>query len=426
MEYPIPKTSADAFLSYQNKSPQNAGVIFDRFAPNWGSDAKIKEKGLEDVRVASEKADKLLLEAWNRRWENLVTAANAQFFEMQTDWRLIAGLGRKGSLEVGFTFHRYGFPYLPGSSIKGLTRARGLLEIASELGKENLEQLRTKVAQDEHKPPEKIGLLNALDMAISREDEKIFKDELASCQASPKVLEMAKAFRSLFGTTESAGEVVFFDAIPSPKSLPKLELDIMNPHYPDYYKDGSHEYPTNWQSPIPVKFLTVASGTIFRFAIGWRRSPQDNTANSEFHQPTWSWFKGTKENEQVAQTQARLQMLARQWLEGGLRDLGAGGKTNAGYGFFVEPGSPVFPPENSQATSQSALPTGYERGTVKDFGLGDNRSFGFIVRSNGAEIFVHKKELAAGLSNLSPGQKVIFKVGTGPKGPAAQDVRLEE
>jgi CspA family cold shock protein len=170
----------------------------------------------------------------------------------------------------------------------------------------------------------------------------------------------------------------------------------------------------------------VASGAVFRFAIGWRCSPQDHVANSELHQPAWSWFKGTQENGQATQTQARLQILARKWLEGGLRDLGAGGKNNAGYGFFVEPGGPVFAPANSQATSQSALPTGYERGTVKDFGLGGNRSFGFIVRSNGAEIFVHKNELAAGLSNLCPGQKVIFKVGTGSKGPAAQDVRLEE
>ena len=42
---------------------------------------------------------------------------------LKTEWRCIAGLGRKGPLEVGFTFNRYGFPILPGSSLKGIARA---------------------------------------------------------------------------------------------------------------------------------------------------------------------------------------------------------------------------------------------------------------------------------------------------------------
>ena len=49
----------------------------------------------------------------------------------------------------------------------------------------------------------------------------------------------------------------------------------MNPHYPKYYLAGGREYPTNWQSPIPIYFLTVASDAIFRFAIGWRGSWED-------------------------------------------------------------------------------------------------------------------------------------------------------
>ncbi|MBK9095192.1 MAG: hypothetical protein IPM84_21030 [Anaerolineae bacterium] len=52
---------------------------------------------------------------------------------LRTDWRLVTGLGRKGPLEVGFTFHRYGFPILPGSSLKGLARAWGLLRVAEAL-----------------------------------------------------------------------------------------------------------------------------------------------------------------------------------------------------------------------------------------------------------------------------------------------------
>lgn len=424
MDYPIPKSSADAFIAHQKISPQNAGLIFERFAPNWESDAKIKGEGLKAALSASTKADKNLLSAWNTRWEQVVIAAKAHSFEMQTDWRLIAGLGRKGSLEVGFTFHRYGFPFLPGSSIKGLARARGLLEIATQLGEQVLKKLHGKILLTDSKT----GLLGALDIVLSREEEKDFETDMKDCGAENNTIEMAKAFRYIFGTTRYAGRVVFFDGIPSSRELPTLEIDIMNPHYPDYYKEGSVEYPTNWQSPIPIYFLTIAPGVKFRFAIGWRKSSEDKKPNSELNQPAWGWFKAQQNNEQSTQEQhTRLQKLARQWLRNGLLELGAGGKTNAGYGFFVEPGAQISTlPQPSETTSSLALPPGYEHGTVKDFGQGPNQSFGEIIRSNGAEIFVHKNFFSVGLKTLKPGQKVIFKVGKGPKGAQAQDVQLDE
>jgi CRISPR-associated protein Cmr6 len=421
MDYPIPKSSADAFITHQQISPQNAGLIFERFAPNWEGYPQIKGDGLKAALSASTRADKNLLSAWNTRWEKIVTAARAHSFELQTDWRLIAGLGRKGSLEVGFTFHRYGFPFLPGSSIKGLARARGLLEIAAKLGEQALKKLHEKIL---HTDP-KIGLLGALDVALSHEEEKDFETDMIDCGAEVNSIEMAKAFRAIFGTTESAGRVVFFDAIPSSSELPTLEMDIMNPHYPDYYKEGSKEYPTDWQSPIPVYFLTVATGVKFRFAIGWRKSSEDTSPNSELKKTVWNWFKEPQSNEQSAQEHTRLQKLARQWLQGGLLELGAGGKTNAGYGFFINPGAKNSELKPNAQTSRS-LPPGYERGIVKDFELGDNKSYGHIYKSNRAELFVHKNSLSAGINTLKPGQKVIFKIGKGPKGPQAQDVQLDE
>ncbi len=120
-------------------------------------------------------------------------------------------------------------------------------------------------------------------------------------------------FLNIFGRAPQKGEeesiaqsghAVFFDAIP--RQVPKLELDIMNPHYPKYYQGG--EWPTDWQSPVPVYFLTVASGTEFRFAVGWRGLLDDGTR--------------------------RLRDLAKKWLIGGLTELGAGAKTSAGYGYF--------------------------------------------------------------------------------------------
>lgn len=336
---PIPHTSQDVFweiwthdkekrsFSYKGKQSQNAGLIFERFVPDTKDDSKLKADGLQAVLKAFDSADKDLLKEWNRRWEQTVRAAEAESFPMQTDWRLIAGLGKKGSLEVGFTFHRYGFPYLPGSSLKGLARAYGLLEIAVALESEIK-------AKDEKDP------LSKLDKTLSYEETKKFEEGIQSYSRNSGIHEMATGFRQIFGTTETAGKAIFFDAIPSARFPPHLELDIMNPHYPDYYKEmGTKEpkvYPTNWQSPIPVQFLTVASGAVFRFAIGWRSSPEDGKDHSEKKQQpyTWSWFKGEQIDQKAKDVSPRLIKLARYWLQGGLLELGAGGKTSAGYGYF--------------------------------------------------------------------------------------------
>lgn len=354
MEYPIPTKSTEAFewlIDDKKKTEEqkkrklfrNPGLIFDRFSPGISKgDDNTKHEALVVVRDSAALTEKELLNAWNTRWEKLVHTVEAKPFTLKTDWRLIAGLGKKGSLEVGFTFHRYGFPYLPGSSLKGLARAYGLLEIASLLGKEKLEALRKRVAERTHKKLDEIGLLSALDSTLSIEDEdkKLFSAEFDACKPTADMLEMANAFRQIFGTTETAGKAIFFDAIPSAKFPPRIELEIMNPHYPDYYREmGSKNptvYPTNWQSPNPVQFLTVAPNSVFFFAIGWRDSPEDGKDHSEKKQQphTWSWFKGEQIDQKANEASPRLIKLARRWLQGGLLELGAGGKTSAGYGYF--------------------------------------------------------------------------------------------
>lgn len=74
------------------------------------------------------------------------------------------------------------------------------------------------------------------------------------------------------------------------------------------------------------------------------------------------------------------------------------------------------------------IPEGYLLGKVKDFGLGPNKSFGYILYwdekdGNDKEIFVHKSRLGKGLSTLIKGQNVIFREGHGMKGRQAIDVQ---
>ena len=101
------------------------------------------------------------------------------------------------------------------------------------------------------------------------------------------------------------GKVFFMDGLPT--QFPKLELDIMNVHYGKYYqkeKDskGNHIPPADYLDPVPVTFLAVAAGEKFFFTV-------------------YSRDKNLAEK-------------AKTWLIGGITDLGAGSKTNVGYGYF--------------------------------------------------------------------------------------------
>lgn len=62
-----------------------------------------------------------------------------------------------------------------------------------------------------------------------------------------------------------------------------------------------------------------------------------------------------------------------------------------------------------------------EQGTVKWFN--DQKGYGFIEQDNGDDIFVHYSAIiGSGFKSLSEGDRVVFEVGNGQKGPAAQNV----
>ena len=192
------------------------------------------------------------LNALQKRYEAMLKWYEQRGFavkriQAQPVWRFVVGLGAVHVLETGITLHRiFGLPIIPGSALKGVARAYAQLV--------------------EGKP----------------EDD-------------PELI-------AIFGTTERAGSVVFLDSIPL--EVPNFQLDIMNPHYPNYYRTPEKNPPADWESPNPVFFLTVTEMP-YRFAIA-SRSEQGN----------------------------HLLDLAERWLKGALTELGIGAKTSADYGFW--------------------------------------------------------------------------------------------
>lgn len=109
-----------------------------------------------------------------------------------------------------------------------------------------------------------------------------------------------------------AGDFIFFDTVPI-KPV-KLACDIMTPHMGEWYSNGgeisSDTYaktlPADWHNPNPIPFLVVKE-TSLQFCI----APRVESAKSE--------LKNVLEALKMA-----------------LEHLGAGAKTAAGYGRFVE------------------------------------------------------------------------------------------
>ena len=260
---------------------KNLALILDKYPPqSVVADTKNKGPWLQGL-VKGGHIDEALTQSVYNRWFTMMSAMNATLFHASLDWRMVIGLGGESVLETDITLHHlYGIPFIPASALKGLTRAY-----------------------------------------VTREVEGYKSDKIDNDNEEVK---------RIFGSQEHAGTVIFFDAMPR-NGVTNFVLDIMNPHYPEYY--AGNKPPTNDQNPVPVTFLTVTN-TTFTFAL----APRDTSKKQH-----------AKDVDQIET-----------WLQEALQKYGVGGKTSAGYGYFKKETPSAEPPQSEksqESVAQSQAPS---------------------------------------------------------------------
>jgi CRISPR type III-B/RAMP module RAMP protein Cmr6 len=136
------------------------------------------------------------------------------------EWRLVVGLGnRDNPNEIGLALHgTYGWPIIPGSSLKGL--------IASWAA-----------------GPSPSG---------GRRADATRLDEIFGTPRPGRPVKPGEATR---------GSVRFLDALPAGEPV-QVAVDVLTPHVQPYYGDKDHATPpAEHHNPIPFEFLVIRGGT---------------------------------------------------------------------------------------------------------------------------------------------------------------------
>lgn len=235
--------------------------------------------------------------------------------DYHVNWRLAIGLGNASVFENSLTLHHiYGLPYIPASSVKGIVRSWLIQEYFSydSDGNEYDELGEGRALRDSEAFSLIFGTPSEFDI---REEEVNGKKRTWT--------EKSRLRNSEGNPTAHIGNIVFFDAYPISK--PKVYVDIMNPHYPEYYKEGSSKPPADWQNPVPIFFLTIKD-TSFQFLFGIRKGCSEveyqKLSNVSFQHPS-----NPKMNKEGS-----AESVLKELLEEALTFVGAGAKTATGYG----------------------------------------------------------------------------------------------
>src|SRR6266699_2079206 len=121
--YNLPADTA-VFINDHIARCKNLALILDKYPPQVViEETKNKGPWLQDL-VKGSHIDTALTQSAYNRWHTMMSAMGATLFDAALDWRMVIGLGGESVLETDITLHHlYGIPFIPGSALKGLTRA---------------------------------------------------------------------------------------------------------------------------------------------------------------------------------------------------------------------------------------------------------------------------------------------------------------
>ncbi|RTZ58184.1 MAG: type III-B CRISPR module RAMP protein Cmr6 [Gammaproteobacteria bacterium] len=256
--------------------------------------------------------------------------ANFEVLELETQTRLVVGMGIPSFFENGITLHHtYGIPYIPASSVKGLLRFTylvGCLDVFP-LEVSNLSLPKPFRWKNEDLEPEEVfKTLSAVDtILINSKDYDDFTKSLDSdkplnlkgSKTLKDLLEISNreilenfytTYVELFGNLYQKGKVIYADAIATKF---KFAVDIMNPHFTEYYQSSQNQRKNkegiyliaDIHNPTPIPFLAVEKDSKFVFVY---KPPKD----------------------------FRNKHLLKDLLKNGLLLFGIGSKRRKGYGYF--------------------------------------------------------------------------------------------
>jgi len=295
--------------------PDHVALAYDAWAPV-GNDGKVPDaerakwlSALASISVASDYSRSF------ERWKKSFSAVGDRLAELTLASRLLIGHGNSSAADIGITVHHtWGVPIIPGSALKGLVAHY----VDATYGPSDLDR----------KPWEQEGEERArVDyQGVTWHGRRIERGPGAVYRAlfgAPDTREDDAMREHDFEAGAATGLVTFHDALYVPDSITDnkpFAADVLTVHQKRYYDSSGESAPNDYDSPIPVAFLTVRPGARLIFALS---GPAD-------------WTE-----------------LAERLLRDALEQWGVGGKTSAGYGRFV---APEKHPQGNATTQSGTTP----------------------------------------------------------------------
>jgi CRISPR-associated protein Cmr6 len=266
----MPIAAVPGYLAARNNRPNtllqkaSPGMQFTQYLAIYLEKRWHKQNSAKKAHIHISRQDQRLMKAWRSRLKaQAVKETFNLLFPAVATAPFVTGMGNEHPLENGLSFlWPYGVPYLPGSGVKGVIR-----------------QAFRELSIDGDTTSALLGL----------ESER-------------------------GGQDHRKGALIFHDVIPEIQS-DRLKVEIMTPHFNDYYQKGLPPHENG--DPEPIYFLTVPEGSRFDFMVSCDEA-----------------FLSRLAPDLLAQQdgQARWQLILQQAFEYAFDWLGFGAKTRVGYG----------------------------------------------------------------------------------------------